>query len=164
MSTLASWWFNEIFGDFLTGEYFLDIGGMILRVTDKDDVRERHFDGVVVETTAVQTQLYYSPFSETEIDYKPATGKEILCYVIAERNGGGQFASVVWKLWANTALDSKTSARDVFGKTFSSGSSSPASTPPFILKAGEYLNIERISGSATGVNVTSIVGVERDET
>ena len=164
MSTLASWWFNTIVEDFLTGEYFLDIGGMILRVTDKDEVRERHFDGVVVETTAVQTQKYYSPFSETEIDYKPVTGKEILCYLTAKRDGGGQFAGVTWKLWANTTIDSKSGARDVFGKTFSSGSSTPASTPPFILKAEEYPNIERISGSATGVILTKIVGVERDET
>lgn len=155
---------SQLIGDFLAGEYFLDIGGMILRVTDKDDVRERHFDDVVVETTAVQTQKYYSPFSETEEFYKPATGKEILCYVKASRNGGGQFASVTWKLWANTTKDSKSGARDVFAKTFTSGSSTPATTPPFILKAGEYLNIERISGSATGVRVNTIVGVERDAT
>jgi len=166
MSTLASWWFNVLdIGDFLAGEYFLNIGGMILRVTDKDEVRERHFDDVVVENTDVQTQKYYSPYSETEIDYKPAANKEILCYLGAERNGGGQFASITWKVWANTTIDSKSGARDVFGKTFQSGSGSGStSTPPFILKAGEYLNIERISGSATGVIVTTIVGVERDET
>jgi len=165
LSTLASWWFNVLdIGDFLAGEYFLNVGGMILRVTDKDKVRERHFDGVVVETTAVQTQKYYNPFSETETDYKPASEKEILCYLTAQRNGGGQFVSVVWKVWANTTIDSKSGARDVFGKTFTSGSSTPATTPPFILKAGEYLNIERISGSATGVTVLTIVGVERDET
>ena len=164
MSTLASWWFNALFGDFLAGEYFLNIGGMILRVTDKDEVRERHLDGVVVTGTSVLSQKYYSPFSETEIDYKPATGKEILCYLVAERNGGGQFASVTWKLWANTTKDSKTGARDVFGTTFNSGSSASTTIPPFILKAGEYLNIERISGSATGVTVTNIVGVERNAT
>ena len=149
---------------FLTGEFFLNLGDMILRVTDKDLVRERHFDGVVVETTAVQTQKYYSPVSETEVNYKPATGKEIMCHLEASRNGGGQFASVTFKVWANTTLDSKTGARDIFGKTFSASSSGNAATPPFILHAGEYLNIERISGSATGVIVTKIVGVERDET
>ena len=164
MSTLASWWFNSLFGDFLAGEYFLNVGGMILCVTDKDEIRERHFNDVVVETTAVQTQKYYSPVSQTEIDYKPAAGKEIMCYLEAQRNGGGQFASVTWKLWANTTIDSKSGGRDVFGKTFNSGSSTPATTPPFILHENEYLNIERISGSATGVIVTKIVGVERDET
>jgi len=40
------------------------VGGMILRVTDKDEVRERHFDGVAVTGTNVLTQKYYSPFSE----------------------------------------------------------------------------------------------------
>jgi len=165
MSTLASWWFNEFFGDFLAGEYFLNVGGMILRVTDKDEVRERYLDGVAVTGTNVLTQKYYSPFSETEIDYKPATGKEILCYLTVIRSGGGQFASVTFKIWAGTTKDSKTGARDVFGKTFNAGSTSTGTAiPPFVLKVGEYLNIERIGGSATGAVAQTIVGVERDET
>jgi len=164
MSTLASWWFNALFGDFLAGEYFLNVGDMILRVTDKDEVRERHFNGVVVETTAVQTQKYYSPVSETEINYRPASGKEIMCYLEAVRSGGGQFASCIFKIWANTTIDSKTSARDIFNTTFTAPSSGPVVIPPFILHSLEYLNIERISGSATGVIVSKIVGVERDET
>ena len=164
MSTLASWWFNKLLGDFLTGEYFLNIGGMILRVTDKDEVRERHFDGVVVTGISVLSQKYYDPFTESEIDYKPATGKETMCYLIASRDGGGQFASCTFKIWANTTIDSKSGGRDVFGRTFSAPSTSNFMSPPFILKAGEYLNIERISGSATGVTVTKIVGVERYET
>ncbi|MDH3766111.1 MAG: hypothetical protein OER82_09925 [Nitrosopumilus sp.] len=163
MSTLASWWFNEIFGDFLAGEYFLNVGGMILRVTDKDEVRERHFNGAIVLTTTTISQKYYSPFSETEINYKPATGKEILCYFEAQRSGGGQFASVNFKIWAGPTKDSKTGARDVLGTTSTASSGGNFVSPPFILKAGEYLNIERISGSATGVVVTKIVGVERDE-
>ena len=165
MSTLASWWFNVLdIGDFLAGEYFLNIGGMILRVTDKDEVRERYFNGVSVTGTSVLTQKYYSPVSETEIDYRPAAGKEIMCYLEAERSGGGQFASVTFKIWANTTKDSKTGARDVFGTTSFASSSVDYVSPPFILHANEYLNIERISGSATGVIVTKIVGVERDET
>ena len=56
MSTISSWRFNEIFGDFLAGEYFLNIDDMILRVTDKNKVRERHFDGVTVTGTDVLTQ------------------------------------------------------------------------------------------------------------
>jgi len=147
----------------LAGEYFLDIGGMILRVTDKDEVRERHFDGVGVTGTLVLSQKYYSPYTGTEIDYKPATGKEILCYVEIGSNGGGQFDSATSKVWANTTKDSKSGARDVFGKTFTSGTSN-AITPPFILKAGEYLNIERISGLDTNVFAVKIVGVERDAT
>ena len=153
-----------LIGDLLAGEYFLDVGGMILRVTDKDDVRERYFGGVTVTGTLVLTQKYYSPFSETEIDYKPATGKEILCYLLASRSGGGQFASVTFKIWANTTKDSKTGARDVFGFNALASSGGVYTSPPFILKAGEYLNIERIGGSATGVTVSSIVGVERDAT
>jgi len=165
MSTLASWWFNVLdIGDFLAGEYFLNIGGMILRVTDKDEVRERHFDGVTVTGTNILTQKYYSPVSETEIDYRPASGKETMCYLEAQRNGGGQFASVVFKIWANTTKDSKTGARDVFGTTASASTNAIYVSPPFILHENEYLNIERISGSATGVEVTKIVGVERDET
>ncbi|MDH3313910.1 MAG: hypothetical protein OEM28_12330 [Nitrosopumilus sp.] len=151
-------------GDFLAGEYFLNVGGMILRVTDKDDVRERHFNGVSVTGTSVLTQKYYSPVSETEIDYRPAASKEIMCYLEAARSGGGQFASVTFKIWANTTKDSKTGARDVFGTTASASTNGNYVSPPFILHANEYLNIERISGSATGVIVTKIVGVERDAT
>lgn len=94
MSTLASWWFNKLLDDFLTGEYFLNVGGMILRVIDKDEVRERQFDDVTVTGTSVLFQKYYSSFSEIEIDYKPATDKEILSYLEAKRSGGGQFASI----------------------------------------------------------------------
>ena len=152
---------DQVEDDFLTGEYFLNIGDMILRVTDKDDVRERHFNGAVVLTTTTISQKYYSPFSETEIDYKPATGKEILCYLEAVRSGGGQFSTSTFKVWANTTIDSKSGARDVFGKTFATGNG-VLTTPPFILKAGEYLNIEAISVISTVV--TKIVGVEQDET
>ena len=88
----------------------------------------------------------------------------MMCYLEAQRNGGGQFASVVFKIWANTTKDSKTGARDVFGTTASASSNSIYVSPLFILHENEYLNIERISGSATGVEVTKIVGVERDET
>lgn len=135
---------------------------MILRVTDKDDVRERHFTGATA-TAATVSQKYYSPFSETEVLYKPATGKEILCYVEASRVGGGQFANYTLKIWANTTIDSKVGGRDIFSKTFSAGNA-PVATPPFVLKAGEYLNIEGVSGSATGVAADTIVGVERDAT
>jgi len=155
---------NFLFGDFLTGEYFLNVGDMILRVTDKDEVRERHFDGVTISGTTVLTQKYYSPFSETEIDYKPATGKEILCYLVV--NGfGGASTSNIFKIWANTTLDSISGGRDVFGKTFSApGIATTITIPPFILKAGEYLNIERVSGTGGGVKAIKIVGVERDST
>lgn len=167
MSFINAILFNKIFGvigDLLAGEYFLNIGGMILRVTDKDFTRERHFNGVGVTGTLVLTQKYYDPFTETEIDYKPATGKEILCYVIITVSGGGQFSSANFKIWANTTKDSKTGARDVFGTLFTQSNSSSFVSVPFILKADEYLNIERISGSATNVTVNEIVGVERDAT
>ena len=146
----------------MTDEYFLNVGDMILCVTTDDFVRERHFDGVTVTGTSVTTQKYYSPFSETEEDYKPATGKEILCYLEASRSGGGQFASVSYRVWASPVKDDKAdaAARDVFGKNFSVVAATPIS--PLILRAGEYLNVGRVSGSATGVVVTKIVGVERD--
>ena len=153
-------------GDLLAGEYFLDVGGMILRVTDKDEVRERHFDGVSITGTSVLTQKYYDAFSETEVDYKPATGKGILCFLNMKMSSGG-LNTVTFKVWANTTLDSKSGARDVFGSSFSTPSTSitTVQVPPFILKAGEYLNVERVSGSGSnGVIITEIVGVERDAT
>ena len=151
-------------GDFLAGEYFLNVGGMILRVTDKDDVRERHFDGADVTETNVLSQKYYDPFTGTEIDYKAGAGKEILCYVIINSDGGGgQFDTATSKVWANTTKDSKSGGRDVFGKTFTTGNST-AVTPPFILRENEYMNIERISGADINVFATKIVGVERDAT
>jgi len=164
MSTLASWWFNEIFGDFLTGEYFLNIGGMILRVTKDDLVRERHFNGATIAPTVVLTQKYYDPFSETEKDYQALSGKEILCYLEAKRSGGGQFATVVWKVWASPVKDDKAdaAARDVFGRTFNSNTG-PTTTPPFILRPGEYLNIETVTATTLSTIVSKIVGVERNE-
>ena len=159
--SLASWWFNTMVEGFLTGEFYLDIGGMILCVTDKDKVRERHFTGAV--TVGIASQKYYSPFSETEEDYKAGTGKEIMCYLEVARDGWGQFASSNFKVWVGPTINSKTGARDVFGINLNTGSNF-VTTPPFILKAGEYLTLEYVSGLATGIKSTKIIGVERDTT
>ncbi len=161
----SSWWHNVIteIGDFLTGEYFLNIGSMILRVDDKDIVRERHFNGADMTTNGtVATQKYYDPYTQTEKDYKPATGKEILCYVVWAADQ--QPSTNVFKIWANTTKNSKTGARDVFGGSFTSQNADPFDVPPFVLKAGEYLNVERISGAAANQRALKIVGVERDAT
>ena len=162
MSFITAILFNKLFGDFLTGEFFLDIGGMILRVTDKDDVRERHFDGVTITGTNVLTQKYYSPFSESEIDYKPASAKEIQCYL--EIAGLGSIGdSNSFNVLANTTKDSTSGARDILGKTFTSTVPNVVIVPPFILRENEFLNIERTGGAGIGVRASKIVGVERDK-
>jgi len=109
------------------------------------------------------SQKYYDPFTGTETDYKLATGKEILCYLEVIASGG--ISSITYKIWAGTTKDSKSGARDVFGKTFiASVVGGPTSAPPFILKAGEYLNLERVGGTSASATTTKIVGVERDAT
>ena len=142
MSFINAILFNKILGvDFLAGEFFLDIGGMILRVTKDDEVRERHFDGVNVTGTNVLTQKYYSPFSESEIDYKPTSAKEILCYLEVSLSGSiGDSNS--FNVLANTTKDSTSGARDILGKTFTSTVPNVVIVPPFILRENEFLNIE----------------------
>ena len=148
----------------MTGEFFLDIGGMILRVTDKDDVRERHFNGVSITGTNVLTQKYYSPYSETEIDFKAATGKEIMCYIILTATGGTAGQNSIGKIWASPVKDDNAAARDIFNTTYDMPRDATITPPAFILKAGEYLNVERTGGTGINLVVTKIVGVERDAT
>ena len=136
---------------------------MILRVTDKDEVRERHLDGVGITGTNILSQKYYDAFTGTESDYKPVTGKEIMCYLIVG-NVGGVSTTGVFKIWAGTTINSKSGTRDVFGRTFTASNQAGGeiTLAPFILNAAEYFTIERISGTGTSVNAEKIVGVERD--